>query len=76
MLTITPDIGFRDLGQLGDLASAPHRHLQHQYLGPRGRAQYLEGEADLGIEVGAGGHGPPVGGQDGQEEILGRGLAR
>ena len=32
-LTITPDVGLGDRGQLGDLAGAAHRHLEHEHLG-------------------------------------------
>jgi hypothetical protein len=33
------DVGLGDLGQLGDLAGAAHRHLEHQRARALGRAQ-------------------------------------
>ena len=69
-------VGLGDLGELGDLAGAAHRHLEHEHLGSGGRGQDLERQTDLGVEVGARGDGAAVGREQRQQQILGRGLAR
>ena len=45
------DVGLADRGQLGDLAEAAHRQLQHEHLGARRRREQLERQPDLGVEV-------------------------
>jgi hypothetical protein len=46
------DVRLADRGQLGDLAEAAHRELEHEDLGAGGRREQLEREPDLGVEVG------------------------
>ena len=45
------DVGLGDLAQLGDLADAAHRHLEHQDLGAGRRRQDRQRQADLGVVV-------------------------
>ncbi len=66
-------LGLGDRRQLGDLAGAAHRHLQHQQLGVRGRFEHGQRQADLGVEVLAVGVDPPR--QQRPGDVLDRGLA-
>ena len=45
------DVGLGDRGQLGDLAGAAHRHLEHEHLGAGRRAEDRQRQPDLGVEV-------------------------
>ena len=45
------DVGLGDRRQLGDLAGAAHRHLEHEHLGAGGRREDRQRQADLGVEV-------------------------
>ena len=45
------DVRLGDRRQLGDLARAAHRHLEHEHLGPRRRAEDGQRQPDLGVEV-------------------------
>ena len=45
------DAGLRDLGQLADLAGAPHRHLEHERLRVGRSGEHGERQADLRVEV-------------------------
>ena len=69
------DVGLGDRGQLGDLAGAAHRHLEHQHLGARRRAEDLQRQADLGVEVRARGDRAAVRREQREQQVLGRGLA-
>ena len=55
-----PDVGLRHRRELGDLARPAHRHLEHEHLGAGGRAENLQRQPDLGVEVRARGDGPAV----------------
>ena len=67
------DFGLGDRRQLGDLAGAPHRHLEHQDLGVRRRLEHGQRQPDLGVEVLAVGVDPA--GQQRPGDVLDRGLA-
>ena len=45
------DVGLGDRGQLGDLPRPAHAHLEHEHLGARRRAQDLQRQPDLRVEV-------------------------
>ena len=45
------DVGLGDRRQLGDLAGAAHRHLEHQHVGLRRRLEHRQRQPDLGVEV-------------------------
>ena len=75
MLVITPTSGSADRGQLGDLAEAAHRHLEHEHLGARTARQHLERQPDLGVEVLARGRDRAVRRDHRRDQVLGRGLA-
>ena len=45
------DVRLADRRQLGDLAEAAHRQLEHEHLGARRRREQLERQPDLGVEV-------------------------
>ena len=61
-LVITRDVGLGDRAELGDLARAPHPHLEHEDVGALGGREDRERQADLGVEVlGAGVHAGPAG---------------
>ncbi len=46
-----PDLRLGDLAELGDLTHAAHRHLEHQHLRLRWRAEDRQGQTDLGVVV-------------------------
>ena len=70
------DVGLGDPRQLGDLAAAAHRHLEHEHLGPGRRAEDGERQADLRVEVLGGGDDAPVRREHPGEQVLRGGLAR
>ena len=45
------DLGLGDRRQLGDLAGAAHRHLEHEHVGVGRRLEHGQRQADLGVEV-------------------------
>ena len=70
------DVGLGDARELGDLAGAAHPHLQDQDLGSGGCGEDLQGQPDLGVEVGPRGDRQPVRREHAEQQVLGRGLAR
>ena len=70
------DVRLGDLGELGDLAAAAHRQLEHERLGAARRAEDRQRQADLGVEVLLAGDDPPVLAQHRREQVLRRRLAR
>ncbi len=74
-LTMMPMSGSAISASSAIWPAAAHRHLQDEDLGAARRAEDLQREPDLGVEVRAARHGAPVGRQDRVEEVLGRGLA-
>ncbi len=67
------NFGLGDRRQLGDLAGAPHRHLQDEDLGVVGRLEHGQRQADLGVEILPVRVDPPR--QQGPRDVLDRGLA-
>ena len=66
-------LGLGDRRQLGDLAGAAHRHLQHQQVGLLRRFEHGQRQPDLGVEVLA--VGVDAAGQQRPGDVLDRGLA-
>ena len=68
-------VGLGDRDQLGDLALAAHRHLEHQRLGSARRLEDRQRQPDLGVPVLARGVRDQARAQQRGEDVLGRGLA-
>ena len=69
------DVGLADRGQLGDLAEAAHRQLEHEHLGARRRGEQLQRQPDLGVEVRAARGDRAVRGDHRRDQVLRRRLA-
>ncbi len=69
------DVGLGDRRQLGDLAGAAHRHLEHEHLGAGGGREDRQRQADLRVEVLRAGDHADVRGQHRREDVLRRRLA-
>ena len=70
-----PDVGLADRGELGDLAGAAHRQLEHERLRARRRAEDRQRHADLGVAVGGAGDRRKRRREQRGEDVLRRGLA-
>src|SRR5205085_746656 len=67
--------GRHEVGQLRDVAPPASPHLDDQVAGARVGAQHRHRHAQLVVERAARGDGGALGGEDGGEHVLGRGLA-
>ncbi len=69
------DVGLGDRRQLGDLADAAHRHLEHEHLAAGRRGEDRQRQADLRVEVLLGRGDRATLGDHRREQVLRRGLA-